>query len=73
MTSSESVSTPSARPMTAVRGWLASQRNAHRLQQIIIFTIMVIGAIVMIAPFEWMLATSFSRSANIAMPRIPRF
>ncbi len=27
----------------------------------------------MIAPFEWMLATSFSRSANVAMPRIPRF
>jgi multiple sugar transport system permease protein len=27
----------------------------------------------MVAPFEWMLATSFSRSANIAMPRIPTF
>jgi multiple sugar transport system permease protein len=35
--------------------------------------IMAIGAIAMIAPFEWMLATSFSRSANVAMPRIPRF
>jgi multiple sugar transport system permease protein len=34
---------------------------------------MAIGAIAMIAPFEWMLATSFSRSANVAMPRIPRF
>jgi multiple sugar transport system permease protein len=71
MASSENVS--SARPFTTVRGWLASQRNFQRLQQIIIFIIMVIGAIAMIAPFEWMLATSFSRSANIAMPRLPRF
>jgi multiple sugar transport system permease protein len=43
------------------------------LQQVIIFLIMAIGAVAMIAPFEWMLATSFSRSANVAMPRIPTF
>ena len=71
MASSENISP--ARPVASVRGWLASQRNFHRLQQIIIFTIMAIGAIAMIAPFEWMLATSFSRSANIAMPRLARF
>jgi len=71
MATSENIS--SMRPMTAIRGWLASQRNFQRLQQVIIFIIMVVGAIVMIAPFEWMLATSFSRSANIAMPRIPTF
>lgn len=52
---------------------LTSYRNAQRLQQIIIFIILAIGAVAMIAPFEWMLATSFSRSANIAMPRIPTF
>jgi len=62
-----------SRPTGILRGWLSSQRNFKRLQQIIIFIIMAIGAIAMIAPFEWMLATSFSRSANIAMPRIPRF
>lgn len=50
-----------------------SQRTAHRLQQLVIFTILALGAIAMIAPFEWMIATSFSRSANIAMPRLPRF
>jgi len=50
-----------------------SYHNAQRLQQIIIFSIMILGAIAMIAPFEWMLATSLSRSANIAMPRIPTF
>jgi multiple sugar transport system permease protein len=60
-------------PIGILRGLLSSQRNFKRLQQIIIFIIMVIGAIAMIAPFEWMLATSFSRSANVAMPRIPRF
>jgi multiple sugar transport system permease protein len=35
--------------------------------------ILAIGAVAMIAPFEWMLATSLSRSANTAMPRLPRF
>lgn len=68
---SESISPP--RPIGLLRSLLSSQRNFKRLQQIIIFIIMVIGAIAMIAPFEWMLATSFSRSANVAMPRIPRF
>jgi multiple sugar transport system permease protein len=61
-------------PHTGIlRGLLSSQRNFKRLQQIVIFMLMTIGAIAMIAPFEWMLATSFSRSANVAMPRIPRF
>ena len=71
MTSTENIS--SARPMTTLRGLLSSHRNFKRLQQVIIFIIMAIGAISMIAPFEWMLATSFSRSANVAMPRIPTF
>ncbi len=62
-----------ARPIGTLRGLLSSQRNVKRLQQVVIFLIMAIGAIAMIAPFEWMLATSFSRSANVAMPRIPRF
>lgn len=71
MATTENIST--ARPVISVRGWLSSHRNFQRLQQIIIFIIMALGAIVMIAPFEWMLATSLSRSANVAMPRIPRF
>ena len=71
MTSTQNIST--ARPMTGMRDWLASHHNVQRLQQVIIFIIMAVGAIVMIAPFEWMLATSFSRSANVAMPRIPTF
>ena len=69
--SSESISP--VRPVGSLRGFLSSQRNFRRLQQIIIFVIMAIGAVAMIAPFEWMLATSFSRSANVAMPRIPTF
>ncbi len=62
---------PSGLAATANR-WLASQRNSERLRQIIIFIILSLGAIVMILPFEWMLATSLSRSANSVMPRIPR-
>jgi multiple sugar transport system permease protein len=65
--------TASARPLPALRNWLSSQRNFKRLQQVLIFIIMALGAVAMIAPFEWMLATSFSRSANVAMPRIPTF
>jgi multiple sugar transport system permease protein len=50
---------------------LANRRQVERAQQIIILIILVLGAITMIVPFEWMLATSLSRSANSAMPRIP--
>jgi len=71
MASTENISR--AQPVWTLRGWLSSHRNFQRLQQVVIFIIMVIGAIAMIAPFEWMLATSFSRSANVAMPRIPAF
>lgn len=49
-----------------------SQKRSGQLQQIFILIVLSIGAIIMIAPFEWMIATSFSRSANIAMPRIIR-
>jgi multiple sugar transport system permease protein len=65
--------TPAIRPSTGLRRLLASHRSVQRWQQIIIFIILAIGAVAMIAPFEWMLATSFSRSANTAMPRLPRF
>ncbi len=68
----ESVVTQPALRESALRRFLASRRNVERTQQILIFAILALGAVVMIAPFEWMLATSFSRSANIAMPRIPR-
>lgn len=71
MASSEN--TPATRSLPALRNWLSSQRNFKRLQQVLIFIIMTLGAVAMIAPFEWMLATSFSRSANVAMPRIPTF
>jgi multiple sugar transport system permease protein len=50
---------------------LADRRRVERLRQILILAVLIIGAITMIVPFEWMLATSLSRSANSAMPRIP--
>src|SRR5260370_16183417 len=50
---------------------MAARRQVERVRQIIILIILSIGAITMIVPFEWMLATSLSRSANSAMPRIP--
>jgi ABC-type glycerol-3-phosphate transport system permease component len=51
---------------------LRSHRTQVKLQQVIIFSILLVGAVVMVVPFIWMLSTSLSRNANIAMPRIPR-
>ena len=50
----------------------ASHRRTQRVRQIIIWVILSLGALAMIVPFEWMLATSLSRLANQSMPRIPR-
>ena len=57
---------------SAPRRFLASRRASTRAPQIVIVVILTVGALAMIIPFEWMLATSLSRSANTAMPRIPR-
>lgn len=51
----------------------ASRSRMERLRQAAIVVILSIGAIAMILPFEWMLATSLSREANVGMPRYPRF
>jgi ABC-type glycerol-3-phosphate transport system permease component len=57
---------------SALRRLWASRRAADRAQQTAIFVVLAIGTIAMVVPFIWMVGTSFSRSANIAMPRIPR-
>jgi multiple sugar transport system permease protein len=51
----------------------ASRRGMERLRQLAILAILSIGAIAMILPFEWMIATSLSRAANVGMPLYPRF
>jgi multiple sugar transport system permease protein len=51
---------------------LRSYHTQEKLRQVVIFSILLIGAVAMVVPFIWMLSTSLSRSANIAMPRIPR-
>jgi multiple sugar transport system permease protein len=52
------------------RFW-ASRTRATIASQSTIVVILTIGAVAMIVPFAWMVATSLSRRANIAMPRIP--
>jgi ABC-type glycerol-3-phosphate transport system permease component len=53
--------------------WITrSRRNSARAEQLVILITLGIGALAMIIPFVWMVATSLSRSANFAMPRIPR-
>lgn len=52
--------------------WLrASKRRSGIATKASIIFILSIGAVVMVLPFVWMLTTSLSRQANIAMPRIP--
>jgi multiple sugar transport system permease protein len=56
----------------AIGSLFRSHRRNQQLKQLVIILILSIGAIIMIVPFEWMIATSFSRSANLAMPRVVR-
>jgi len=39
--------------------------------QVSIAVVLVTGALIMVIPFFWMIATSLSRKANSAMPRVP--
>jgi multiple sugar transport system permease protein len=41
--------------------------------QIAMTILLVLGAVVMLVPFLWMVATSLSRKANSSMPRTPSF
>jgi multiple sugar transport system permease protein len=56
-----------------IRSIRQSRRRSERLRQALILLILGLGAIAMILPFEWMVATSLSRAANTGMPRIPTF
>jgi ABC-type glycerol-3-phosphate transport system permease component len=61
-------------PKGAVLGVnLKSRRFNFRLQQVVLIIILLVGAVAMVVPFAWMFSTSLSRSANMAMPRLPRF
>ena len=39
--------------------------------QIAMGTVLILGAVIMLVPFFWMIATSLSRKANSSMPRVP--
>ena len=53
---------PAARVSLLPRDWRA---------QIAMGIVLLLGAVVMLAPFLWMVATSLSRKANSSMPRTP--
>lgn len=58
------------RPVSApTRRTPAGRRDTRA--QILVVCLLSIGALSMILPFAWMIATSLSREANISMPRIP--
>ena len=54
-------------------GWVRrSRRRSTFVSQAAILALLSLGAIVMLLPFAWMIGTSLSRQADIAMPRTPR-
>ena len=59
-------STPDPKPAT--RKW---QLPHDWRGQTAMAVVLVLGAVVMLLPFLWMLATSLSRKANVSMPRLP--
>ncbi len=55
------------------RPWTRGTYKAREgWRQVILFIVIGLAALLMLVPFEWMLATSLSRAANSSMPRIPR-
>jgi ABC-type glycerol-3-phosphate transport system permease component len=58
--------------MNAVRWVRSSRRRTDITSQLAIVGILSLGAVIMLLPFAWMIATSLSRQADIAMPRLPR-
>jgi ABC-type glycerol-3-phosphate transport system permease component len=57
-------------PARWIRG---SRRRKTVTSQIVLLIVLSAGALLMLVPFAWMIATSLSRQADIAMPRIPTF
>ena len=53
--------------------WPTTTRARGRVQQVLVLVVLGIGALAMLAPFVWMVTTSFSREANISMPATPTF
>ena len=58
---------------TPTRWVRRSRRRTNTFTQIALLLVLSIGALAMLIPFAWMIATSLSRQADIAMPRIPTF
>lgn len=54
---------------TRLRRSLRPLRNHN----IVAVVVLCVGAVVMLAPFLWMIGTSLSRQANISMPKSPDF
>ncbi|GAA3598248.1 carbohydrate ABC transporter permease [Kribbella ginsengisoli] len=51
----------------------SSRRPRGIVTQLTLLAVLSLGAMAMILPFVWMIATSLSRQANISMPRDPSF
>jgi multiple sugar transport system permease protein len=67
----ESAPVPAPAHRSALRWGRESGRSGERVAQAAIMAILLLGALAMILPFVWMIATSLSRQANMVMPRIP--
>jgi multiple sugar transport system permease protein len=61
-------------PRRARFGWTRESTVLHEgwLTRYGRFGVLLVGALAMLLPFVWMVATSLSRQANFAMPKYPR-
>ncbi|MBG9785045.1 carbohydrate ABC transporter permease [Shouchella lehensis] len=50
-----------------------NHRNMQKITQIVLYVALVIVAIIVVAPFMWMVSISFDRLANIQVPFPPTF
>jgi multiple sugar transport system permease protein len=53
--------------------WRTSRRRRDLVGQVTTVLVLLVGAFVLLLPFEWMLATSLSKQANVALPRTLSF
>jgi multiple sugar transport system permease protein len=71
MTATRAAGTPVRDRRNPIAWVLNSRRRSDAVAQSVMLVVLAVGALAMILPFAWMLATSLSRHANIAMPMTP--
>lgn len=62
MTETSSSVAPKIVPVSSRASLSASNRTQHRLRQLVLYLLLILGAMVMLIPFAWMISTSLKTS-----------